>query len=553
MIGVAAIIIFVAVLVWYAFRFWAWLRTIFTGLVILVAMSLHAQPFNKMTGTGAYGGLVTYSPAAQKWDQRTALQWWNLTPSYFRSAVRDSVFALSGDTAALVLGLDPYGQGTPVTIGSGLNLSAGVLTSTGGVSGTGINRYLALWTGATTIDTADIYVDANGDLTAPGDIYANGGTIVLTSEVDGDPANEIQAVDSLYVTGTTLYASLSSDGVAAKSVDLAVIQDGTGTDDQAISIDSVGRVFTVTLEDGGAVTFQDTNTDADADPANEIQTVDSLYLVGTTLHASLSSDAVPTKTVDLSSIQDGTGTDNQELATSGSNGENLNISGANGIGTITTLTNVLVPSNGSSGQVLTKGAGATYAWDALPADNDGQTLSWNGGTGEITISGGNTIDIDGRYLESEVDGSTTNELQQLDTFGIFGNVLYASLSSDGVPAKTASLAPYLDNTDAQTLSFSNPNLSISGGNSVDISALVPAYKSGHTSGTTTGGGNLAVTHSFPGGTPTVVLVTLGNTTPAGVTVRVISITSTTFGLHFYNTGTAASLASTAVDVYWRVE
>ena len=399
---------------WYLVKFWRTMKGLFMAVLFLViATAATGQPFSKMTGTGAYGGLVTYSPAAQKWDQRTALQWWNLTPSYFRSAVRDSVFALSGDTAALVLGLDPYGQGTPVTIGSGLNLSAGVLSGTGGVSGLGINRYLALWTGTTTIDTADIYVDVNGDLTAPGNIYANGGSIVLTSEIDGDTTNEIQAIDSLYVTGTTLYASLSSDGVAAKSVDLAVIQDGTGTDNQ--------------------------------------------------------------------------------------------------------------------------------------------TLSWNGGTGEITISGGNTIDIDGRYLESEVDGDPANELQQLDTFGIYGNVLYASLSSDGVPAKTASLTPYLDNTDAQTLSFSNPNLSISGGNSVDISALVPAYKSGHTSGTTTGGGNLSVTHSFPSGTPTVVLVTLGSTTPVGVTVRVVSISSTTFGLNFYNTGTSAALASTAVDVYWRVE
>jgi len=35
------------------------------------------------------------------------------------------------------------------------------------------------------------------------------------------------------------------------TVDLTAIQDGTGTDDQSISIDSTGRIFTITLEDGG--------------------------------------------------------------------------------------------------------------------------------------------------------------------------------------------------------------------------------------------------------------------------------------------------------------
>lgn len=52
------------------------------------------------------------------------------------------------------------------------------------------------------------------------------------------------------------------------------------------------------------------------------------------------------------------------------------------------------------------------------AGTDDQNItggSWNSGTGELTIGieGGTsqTIDIDGRYLETEVDGSVTNELQ----------------------------------------------------------------------------------------------------------------------------------------------
>lgn len=490
----AGIIIALIGLAWYAIRFYAWLRTIFTVLVILVAMSIHAQPFAKMTGTGAYGGLVTYSPAAQKWDQRTALQWWRLTPSYFRAAVRDSVFALSGDTAALVLGLDPYGQGTPVTIGSGLSLDAGVLTGSGGISGAGVDRYLTRWSGTGTIDTSVVYETTGGRIgigtTAP--------THRLSVNVPWT-GNLATFFDGVYTFNIGYYGSTtganrwsvyrnSSHTNYDNSTGNHYFRSGgslLGTVASNGDYTAQGNIYA----NGGTLVL---TSEIDGSTTNEIQAIDSLYLSGTTLHASLSSDGVPTKTVDLSSLQDGTGT-------------------------------------------------------------DAQTLSWSGGTGEITISGGNTIDIDGRYLESEVDGSTTNELQTIDTFQLFGSTLYSSLSSDGQPAKTVSLAGFLDNTDAQTLSFSNPNLSISGGNSVDISALVPAYKSGHTSGTTTGGGNLSVTHSFPSGTPTVVLVTLGSTTPVGVTVRVVSISSTTFGLNFYNTGTSAALASTAVDVYWRVE
>lgn len=41
--------------------------------------------------------------------------------------------------------------------------------------------------------------------------------------------------------------------------------------------------------------------------------------------------------------------------------------------------------------------------------NELQSLSWNGGTGILTITAGNSVDLDGRYLQTEVDGSITNE------------------------------------------------------------------------------------------------------------------------------------------------
>lgn len=74
------------------------------------------------------------------------------------------------------------------------------------------------------------------------------------------------------------------------------------------------------------------------------------------------------------------------------------------------------------------------------------------------------------------DPSLTNEIQRLDTFAIVSNTLRASLLNDGVPFSSVDLSPYLDNTDAQTLSIDSSvisagqrfALSISGGNTVNF-------------------------------------------------------------------------------------
>ncbi len=70
---------------------------------------------------------------------------------------------------------------------------------------------------------------------------------------------------------------------------------------------------------------------------------------------------------------------------------------------------------------------------------------------------------DETFQSLESDGSATNEIQDLS---LSGNILTLSQDPSGVD-----LTPFLDNTDAQSLSFTSPNLSISGGNSVDLSAL----------------------------------------------------------------------------------
>lgn len=63
---------------------------------------------------------------------------------------------------------------------------------------------------------------------------------------------------------------------------------------------------------------------------------------------------------------------------------------------------------------------------------DDQTLSWNSSTGELSIESGNTVDLDGRYLQTEVDGSVTNEIQTVDTFSLSDDLrISLSLENDG--------------------------------------------------------------------------------------------------------------------------
>ena len=87
----------------------------------------------------------------------------------------------------------------------------------------------------------------------------------------------------------------------------------------------------------------------------------------------------------------------------------------------------------------------TYTVSLTPyLDNsDAQNLTWTSGTGDLAISGGNTVNLDGRYLLSEVDGSTTNEIQTIDTFSFASKNLKVSLSSDNVSASNVYLGQFL--------------------------------------------------------------------------------------------------------------
>ena len=105
---------------------------------------------------------------------------------------------------------------------------------------------------------------------------------------------------------------------------------------------------------------------------------------------------------------------------------------------------------------------------------------------DLTASGSvDSVKISGNTLEVYGNGSATpftvdlspyldnTDAQKFDVATLAGTVLQLSLSGDGEATKTIDLSSLQDGTgtDSQTLSFTSPNLAISGGNSVDLTPL----------------------------------------------------------------------------------
>jgi len=138
------------------------------------------------------------------------------------------------------------------------------------------------------------------------------------TDADADPANELLTGASL--TGTTLSIT---DAGGTQTVDLSSLNN-SGTDNQNLTAASLsGNVLTISIENGNPVTIDlsqfDDDTDADADPANELLTGASL--TGTNLNIT---DAGGTQTVDLSSLNN-SGTDDQNLTGATLTGTTLEI------------------------------------------------------------------------------------------------------------------------------------------------------------------------------------------------------------------------------------
>ena len=113
----------------------------------------------------------------------------------------------------------------------------------------------------------------------------------------------------------------------------------------------------------------------------------------------------------------------------------------------------------SSSSALTNKTGNISQWTNdsgyLTSESDSQTLSFS--SPSISITGGNSINISA-LTTGLITASSTDVLTNKS-----GNISMFTNDAGYITAET----------DSQTLSFSNPNLTISNGNAVDLSALTP--------------------------------------------------------------------------------
>lgn len=137
--------------------------------------------------------------------------------------------------------------------------------------------YLGGWNANTNTPTLSDATGSNGDMysiTVTGTRDLGSGSVTWTAgglAIHNGTKYEFLGYDAVVAsvngfTGTVnLYPELSNDSLfirgSTTSVDLSGYLDNT--DNQELSIDSTGRVFTITLEDGGNIKFEDTNTTYD--------------------------------------------------------------------------------------------------------------------------------------------------------------------------------------------------------------------------------------------------------------------------------------------------
>ena len=348
-------------------------------------------------------------------------------------------------------------------------------------------------------------------------------------DADADPTNELQA---LSISNDTLY--LSSGGYVVLPSDQINDADADPTNElQAISMSN----DTLYLSSGGFVVLPpDQINDADADPTNEFQTITRN---GSTINLSgnggsvtvfdgdytnlTNTPTIPSKTSDLvndsgflTSEVDGSTTN--EIQTLSKSGSTISLSDNGGSVTVfdgdyNNLSNT--PSIPTSTSDLTNDSGFITTEVDGSTTNEIQTLSKSGSTISLSDNGGSVTVFDGDYnnlsnspsiptntsdltndsgfLTSEVDGSTTNEIQTLSKAGSTislsnngGSVTvfdgdYNNLSNTpSIPTNTSDLTNdsgfLISEVDGSTtneiqiLSISNDTIFLSGGGFVKLPA-----------------------------------------------------------------------------------
>ncbi|MCT4580270.1 MAG: hypothetical protein N4A35_02545 [Flavobacteriales bacterium] len=293
-------------------------------------------------------------------------------------------------------------------------------------------------------------------------IYENGNGVFVDlsslSDADADPQNEIQ---DLNLTGNNLTITNNSTPTA---IDLSPYLDNT--DAQTLSLSG----NTLTISNGNNVTLTDNVNDADSDPTNEIQTISKSG-----------------STVTLSN-GGGSFTDDDTQLT-----EAQVDAYANNNGYLTSFTEV-------DGSVT----------------NELQTISKSGSTVTLSNGGGSFTDDDTQLTEAQVDAYANNNGYLTSFTEVDGSVT----------------------NELQNLSLSGTTLSISSGNNVNLSAFngdITGVTAGV--GLTGGGTNGALTINAAANNGITVNAGADRIQLGGALVQNTTITNGNFGMTFNLNGT----------------
>lgn len=354
-----------------------------------------------------------------------------------------------------------------LSAGAGITITGSEIANTGDLDITNEIQDISLTgtdlsiSSGSTIDLSTI--DTNTQL-SDADI-ATFGYIKSASDGDTDSSNEIQDIS---LVGTSLSIS---DG---STVDLA----GVDTDTQLSDADIL------------ALGYIKNANDADADVTNEIQ---DISLLGSNLSISSGS------TIDLSSIDTDTNLSDSDISALGyiKSADDADADATNELQDLGLTGNTLSLTNSGSTVDLTAFMGV---------NTDNQTLGILGS--DLSISGGNTIDLsaintntqlsesevdafvsNNGYLTVEVDGSTSNEIQDISLAGsdlsiTFGSTIDLSdidtntqLSEGEVDAFVSNNGYLIAEVDGSTsneiqdISLAGNDLTITSGSTIDLSGI----------------------------------------------------------------------------------
>ncbi|MEQ9169345.1 MAG: hypothetical protein RLO12_24030, partial [Fulvivirga sp.] len=332
-----------------------------------------------------------------------------------------------------------------------------------------------------------VYFHSGSQWSALGDTGTGGGSTYSLQYNAG--TNQLTLLED----GSGTPITLSSDALSLNGIDLPsgdpendqiLVYNGSIWEYQALPTGTFNGVTVdgTTIQGDGLSTPLSVVSvnDADADATNELQ---NLSLTGNTLNISNGTG------VDLTPVL-GTGGADQTLSLVGND---LTISGTGGnsvdlssIDTDTKLTEAEVDAFVNNNGYLTSEVDGSITNEIQNLSLTGATLNISGGTGvdlaplippggtddQNLVLTGDVLSIEGGTgsvdLSGYIDDADADATNEIQDLSLTGNTL--SLTGDGT---TVDLSGFIDNTDAQGLSLTGTTLNISGGTGVDLAPIIP--------------------------------------------------------------------------------